>query len=361
MSRSGNPYLPHRPQSPRNAYRANPRDQEPSASSLRQAAPKLDGHADSPRGAQPRCRSICVIMLVMRDGNKCNLSEDLKRRARDAHKTFASAIDPFLQAQFTSDGFPDRLCHYTDFGGLKGILETGSLWATYSRTMNDASEQEYGEKVVRDYLASLSGGSTDDRLLIAMKQSSQRNFATCFCEDSRVLSMWIAYAARGGGYCLEFDGARGLLRCSFAGFDTRLPFRMTYGEALPQHVQSVLRSARRFAQEGDIEASVSAAWANILALKFKHPAFRQENEWRIVIPDPPVSALKFRAGHADVKPYIELSLAPTDGRLRLPLRRVIFGPTLRNDEVLIETIELMLERYGYEGIPVETSGIPYRN
>jgi hypothetical protein len=299
-------------------------------------------------------------MLIMPNSDESNLSDDLKRYAQGAHKSFASAIDPFLQGQFASDGFPDRLCHYTDFGGLKGILETGSLWATYSRTMNDASEQQYGEKLVGDYLAALPDGTSADRLSIAMGRSKVRNFASCFCESSQILSMWTTYGARGGGYCLEFDGGGGLLGSSFASFETRLPFKMTYGDILPQDVQSILQCAWQFAQRGDVEASVSASWANILALKFKHPAFRHENEWRIVIRDPPLSTLKFRAGHSDVKPYIELSPVAADGPQRLPLRRVIFGPTLRNDDVLIDTIGLMLERYGYEGIPVETSGIPYR-
>ena len=97
-----------------------------------------------------------------------------------------------------------------------------------------------------------------------------------------------------------------------------------------------------------------------MALRIKHPAFREENERRIVIRDPPVSALKFRAGHANIKPYIELCPAAADGSKRLPLRKVVFGPTLRSDEALIDTIGMMLERHGYPGVSVEPSGIPFR-
>jgi len=41
-------------------------------------------------------------------------------------------------------------------------------------------------------------------------------------------------------------------------------------------------------------------------LQFFHPGFVHENERRIVVPNPPVSAMKFRAGDADIKPYIGL-------------------------------------------------------
>jgi len=116
---------------------------------------------------------------------------------------------------------------------------------------------------------------------------------------------------------------------------------------------------REYAQGGEIEASVSVSWTNLLALRFKHPAFHPEDEWRIVILDPRVSLLKFRPGHADIKPYVELR-PPTEGLHRLPLRKVVLGPTLRQDEVLRETVGLMLEAYGYDGVQVEPSSIPYR-
>jgi hypothetical protein len=226
-----------------------PSDRGRSKHGLRRTALEVDGRRGSRARGRRNCSSICAMIMIMPNSNEFNLSEDLKRRARDANKTLVSAIDPFLQGQFTSDGLPDRLCHYTDFGGLKGILESGALWATYSRTLNDASEQQYGEKVIRDYLANLSGGGVADRLSMVMGPSNRRNFASCFCESSQILSMWTTYASRGGGYCLEFDGVGNLLRSSLAEVHA-LPFKMTYGKVLPQNVQSALQCAWRFAQPG---------------------------------------------------------------------------------------------------------------
>ena len=300
-----------------------------------------------------------MMMLVMANPNGESLNEDLKRSIRDANKAFAAAVDPFLQRQFESDGVPSRLCHYTDFGGLKGILETGSLWATYSRTLNDASEQEYGENVVREFVTRLRNEGAGDRLAVAMGSSPQRDFVSCFCDSSRVLSMWISYGGRGGGYCLEFDGPV-MLQSLFPLFSRKRQFRMTYGD-VPQAVGSLLKYACQFALRGDVETIVSAGWARLMALKFKHPAFEHENEWRIVIPDPPLSTLKFRAGYADIKPYINLCPGAGDAPPRLPLKKVVFGPTLRHDDMLLESITLMLEHYGYEGVPVEPSGVPYRH
>jgi hypothetical protein len=298
--------------------------------------------------------------VLVANNDDSELSDDLKGAVNSAYRVFMQSIDPFLQRQFFLDGFPEKLCHYTDFWGLKGILETGALWATYTPTLNDGSEVEYGLKIVRDYVSGFPDKDAANRLAAGMELPAQRTFACCFCERADLLSMWISYARRGGGYCLEFDGAGGLLKSSFPPFPVRLPFKMTYGTTLPEPVQSMLEYACRFARSGDIEASVSASWIKTLALRFKHPAFVHEDERRIVIPNPPVHSMKFRAGDADVKPYIELCPTGEGGSRRLPLTRIIFGPTLRQDKVFIETIGMLLERYGYRGVPVEPCGIPYR-
>jgi hypothetical protein len=64
-------------------------------------------------------------------------------------------------------------------------LETGVLWATYTQTLNDSSEVEYGQKVVEDYVASFPDQDATRRLGVAMEFSPQRTFACCFCERSK--------------------------------------------------------------------------------------------------------------------------------------------------------------------------------
>jgi hypothetical protein len=258
----------------------------------------------------------------------------MKCAAEQANLRFSQGMNPLLNRQFFADGFPDTLCHYTDFGGLHGILQTGAIWATYTRTLNDGSEQEYGLKIVNDYIDRFPNSSAMRTLRASMALPPQRSFACCFCEESDLLSMWIAYSQRGGGFCLELEGATGLLKCSFPPFATRLPFRMNYGAEMADGIGAMLRYSCGFAQSGDVEAIVAAAWVKLLSLMFKHPAFKNEHERRIIIPHPPVSAMKFRAGAFDVKPYIEMHPTFEDGTRRLPLRRVLVGPTLRQGNMV---------------------------
>jgi hypothetical protein len=157
---------------------------------------------------------------------------------------------------------------------------------------------------------------------------------------------------------LEFDGPS-LLDCAFPPYKT-VALQLVYGDEMPQALQEVLDTIHEFSRRGDLEALTSGAVLRLLSLKFKHPAFTEEREWRIVISDPDASHLRFRAGHANIKPYIELCPLTLDGAKRLPLQKVIYGPALRDDEVLVETIQMMLDQYGYKNVAVESSGIPYR-
>jgi hypothetical protein len=249
--------------------------------------------------------------------------------------------------------------HYTSFAGLKGILETGSLWATYTKTLNDGSEFHYGQSVIKDYLAShLRGTPSWEQIEECLQNQTSRTFVVCFCESPDLLSMWRGYAGLGGGFCLEFEGPD-LLGASFSPFATRHPFKVTYGNAFDGPLQAILSCMVQFARRSNIEAMTVASWIDMLALKMKDAAFSEERERRIIIPNPSSSELKFRPGYSDVKPYIELH--PMIGGVgKLPLKRIVYGPTLRHDDALVESLTMMLERYGYADVVLEPCKIPYR-
>ena len=157
--------------------------------------------------------------------DKIELDPQLKATADEVNNVLMRDILPFFGTLIQSEGLPASLCHYTDFAGLHGILKTRCLWATYAKSLNDTSEQEYGQAVVNAYL----------RIKVSEKVRQdvgtsvinlRRNFVTCFCEDSRVLSMWTNYARLGGGFCLEFNGPHLLgSGCSFPPHPASLRFK----------------------------------------------------------------------------------------------------------------------------------------
>lgn len=53
-----------------------------------------------------------------------------------------------LRQEHVHGGCPPVLYHYTNTGGLEGILESGKLWATDYRYLNDASEVTYAHSLL---------------------------------------------------------------------------------------------------------------------------------------------------------------------------------------------------------------------
>ncbi|EFD2622350.1 hypothetical protein CK189_005805, partial [Escherichia coli] len=45
-----------------------------------------------------------------------------------------------------------KIYHYTDLNGLKGIIESGSLWATHFSFLNDSNELSHGMNCLENAL-----------------------------------------------------------------------------------------------------------------------------------------------------------------------------------------------------------------
>jgi hypothetical protein len=245
---------------------------------------------------------------------------------------------------------PPLLYHYTSFNGLLGIISEHQLRATLSEALNDGSEWEYGRELVARYAASI----TDEvRNAVAppstfLQAPPTAIFVACFCEEPNLLSMWRSYTAMGGGFSLGFDGhSLGELRRDNLANKSYMPrlVKMHYGETLPDVLTKLLESG----------GHVNAEW--VVENMIKNPSFKEEKEWRILVPDPPVSIMSFYSGQSNVRAFVNVRSAR---KAHLPLRKIVYGPTLRDDSTLVKTLRWMLQKYGYENVEVEASGIPYR-
>jgi hypothetical protein len=204
-----------------------------------------------------------------------------------------------------------------------------------------------------------------DKIAAGMKDRPDRyhSFVTCFCTDPNLLSMWRAYAYRGGGYCLGFDSSelRNLVNEQTVK-RKRQPFnwlfQIVYGEPETRLRDSLRELAGRIEQ--DPTRSLAFAVARILAGKIKHESFKEEHEWRIILHDPSVEEMQFREGHNNIIPYVDLRRQPAGAVQLLPLRKVVCGPTLRNDDESVKIVNWMLAKHGYNGVAIERCEIPYR-
>jgi len=137
------------------------------------------------------------------------------------HDEALQARTAWLREQVNADLplSPDLLWHYTDAGGLLGIVQDELLWATDTRFLNDATELHYGLDLARDSLRGYAAHAglklNTVRFLTGLADPDQADvpgflrahldiYVTCFCQDGDLLSQWRAYAGRdsAGGYAL---------------------------------------------------------------------------------------------------------------------------------------------------------------
>jgi hypothetical protein len=110
---------------------------------------------------------------------------------------------------------------------------------------------------------------------------------------------------------------------------------------------------------------VVVAWLSVIAPSYKHAAFLDESEWRMVLnkPHKPMPGQRFRAGKSSVVPYTEVALN-RDVEFKLLddylIREVIVGPTPSVD-LSVNALKSLFSSKGHPEVRVETSVVPYRH
>jgi hypothetical protein len=117
------------------------------------------------------------------------------------------ALKAFVDSlyEFAGPAPPPPLFHYTSLAGLLGILETGELWASELRSLNDVAELTLGFDLITDEVRRRLGEAPDivaEQLLGWIEERSRFGpmlFAAAFTENGNLLSQWRGYCPPTGG------------------------------------------------------------------------------------------------------------------------------------------------------------------
>lgn len=278
---------------------------------------------------------------------------DLEQQTRDA-------LSSWRAQRFTRDlgDPPDGLWHYTDAGGLRGILENDELWASETRFLNDATEISYGLEVASEATnAAVKSGRWSDSTCNVLWRAMAKNganlpaywraksqiYVACFCEDGDLLSQWRAYAGRdaAGGYAIEFrhsapltgwieHQSRPTLRLQKVIYDPDV--QMTEFTKLIDLLAPIYDAEH---EELQMKALMDGFTAGLLefATFCKHPSFAAEREWRVVYDaagDAEPFEVKYRSPQGTLVPYVSLKLPAAVGTKagHLPVSQIRTGPGL---------------------------------
>ena len=287
----------------------------------------------------------------------------------------------------TTRPVPSRLYHYTNAGGLLGIIEHNKLWATHIDYLNDASELRYARGLVEAALSRYeqAGGSAPVREFVRRTRDmfdvskTMDVFVSCFCEEGDLLSQWRGYAQAGEGYSIGVDGD--LLGQIGGGLNFFFGNVLYDREAQDETINDIL--SRCVEGVNELTAGLSAGDASPLVYEFcrifrraiwyplvtfKDAMFAEENEWRtieIMHRTETDKRVRFRSAASKLVPYIELDFSnmqpvpPYQQIGKIPIREVFHGPTL-NPDLSVRALHLLLTKYGYADAEVKGSRIPLR-
>ncbi len=267
---------------------------------------------------------------------------------RERWKASLQAVQDGL---WTEPTHPLHLYHYSSMGGIRGILESHELWLSDIRWMNDRHDGTYWTEVFSKILGRKSVPEF-------VRERFQRHdgvgigeawftYVACFSPTSDLKYQWREYANQGAGGAIEFS------------FDTLLE-RANDGKVYGWTPMEYDPDVQRRKAEETIDAAISlfrderedltanearfywidAAFSFLLCgTRFKHPDYREEQEWRLFISRRTRAGADYRAGaRGPGMPYLRLPFAPD------VVAGIVKGSncTCTNDELLN-----LLRRGGY--------------
>ena len=118
-----------------------------------------------------------------------------------------------LLARDARDAVTSPLYHYTDAGGLKGILTNQQVWFTHWQHLNDPTEMQFGMDVAKAVLAEVGTrlgpkikifcDMVDDLFSSENMRSTFELYVASFSRARDDLNQWRVYAAKGQGFALS--------------------------------------------------------------------------------------------------------------------------------------------------------------
>ena len=224
---------------------------------------------------------------------------------------------------------PPYLFHYTTAEGMKGIVDSGSIWAHCIEHLNDYTEARYAASVMRahiDRAYAVEPRPEACELFDALRRrmggvTASRLFVASFSANGDELGMWRLYANRGTGFSFCFQTTEAaswggyLVKCQYD------PHALTLFCA-----KSLTKIRELFLADSDnpnpndyaAEFFSQVAW---FAPIYKQEIWSDETEWRLIfIRDP-----EHHQRRIDGRTYIEIP-GSIGSASRIPIAAVCAGP-----------------------------------
>lgn len=282
-----------------------------------------------------------------------------------------------LDNGYTEDIF-ERF-HYTDIHGLLGILESSTLRMCSYRTMNDSMELKWSIQKKLNAIQKKVSEPLQYEFLTEIENSLKsvplHAYLICFSSEKDLLSQWRAYGDDGKGVAIGFD-------LEATHFDHRPPrvepyeadmlagyFDVLYDrESLQVGINNYIELFNKYIDILKQKPSEKKRFADQIAVfllqdsvAHKNPAFKEENECRIINLTyqnyngnfiGTTSGIEFKASGKKLTSYFEYKFPKNI------VTEIVLGPKSEIDE---KELYLFLDKNGYgDHVIITHSSASYR-
>lgn len=310
---------------------------------------------------------------------------DMETKIADRFENFTDKLeDDFFKDFIYRD---EVITHYTSAEGLLGILQSKAIRFTEYAYLNDDTEGKCVFDLLDERLIS-SDFDKDftDCIIEELKKGTpneiydvgcERWFVCCFSLNDDSLSMWNYYTKNPSmkGYNLQFNSiqlADGVRRLHLTApneiyYET---YRVLYSKKEQMDFLNHLLNYVFQIWCRDKNTFIIRILLNYLysvRFAFKHFAFEAEEEMRIVIK---MSERQFQEGLKSKPNNSELIKLKISGDFIVPFLEIPFNPKcikgiksspLIKDQKARDSVQYILNKYGYKGVKVRPSGIPLKH
>lgn len=266
--------------------------------------------------------------------------------------------------------------HYTSITGLKGIVDSGIFQATHPAYMSDATEIEYGVAQIRAAVDERKPGNTgEEEILEHLRRwldggmRAAHIFVMSFSEKRDDLNQWRSYTPTGQGVCIGFD-SKTLVElsqkqgwdwshCSYEKDDQRKWADAAITRLVKSAIDKGPNAGAQPSQKFDSAFYEEADTFLRVACRIKHPAFRDEWEWRFISPYIATyvdDRIGYRVGDSMLIPFARFSLG--DIQKTPVISEVTVGPTAHPNLSINSIASYLSSRT--KSPSIRASMVPYR-
>ena len=179
------------------------------------------------------------------------------------------------------------------------------------------------------------------------------------------LNQWRGYCPKEGGFCIEFntnkllslvDKNKGyeIKECKYCKKNGSPEIKTLVESFVSRLKDLILESSKGFTK---VHREFLSEIIRISPY-IKNDSFHSESEVRIIHESKSEDEINYCEGKSIIIPHVEFSPVDVDGKL--PISKIWIGPT-PHPELSKLSVKSMLNTYGYKGVEVEISKIPYRS